>query len=286
MKEEEYLMPYLIAGVIVLVFIVILMTIFGKKKGSDFDGGEKAKTQNQIIRMASKRLAKDPHDPSGLIPMGNVYFLRQLWEKAFPVYKDLSQMAGQTGDIDPFIVNLRAGICCIKLEKYTDAITYLSQSYNINSRSYEVNYHLGFACFKNQLYEKAVPCFKKALVANPESEGVYLLLGQCLYNTHKYRDSLSAQRLFICPDDLVPLGAHALEKAAFCLCILILFGHTDTPELFRLAVCCMLSAESAVFADLHTFRMCLFVFHGVVVALLALRTFQCNSCTHDCYLRL
>lgn len=182
-------MSYLIAGVIVLLFVAGLTVIFGKKKGGT-GSGEKAKSQNQIIRTATKRLSKDPHDPEGLVPLGNVYYSRQLWDKAMTIYKDLAQMAGQTGDIDTFLVNLRAGICCAKLENFNDAISYLSQAYNLNSRHYEVNFYLGYSCFKSQLFDKAVPCFKKALVANPEAEGVYLLLGQCLYNTRKYRDSL------------------------------------------------------------------------------------------------
>ncbi|MBP5251289.1 MAG: tetratricopeptide repeat protein [Treponema sp.] len=183
-------MPYLIAGIIILVFVTLLLTVFGRKKGTGTGNAESAKSQNQIIRAANKRLAKDPHDPAGLIPMSNVYFLRQLWEKALPMYKDLSKMAPDNSSIDPFEVNLRAGICCIRMENFQESLAYLSAAYNIDSHSYEVNFNLGYSCFKLQQYEKAIPCFKKALVSKSDAEGVYILLGQCYYNTHKYRDSL------------------------------------------------------------------------------------------------
>lgn len=183
-------MPYAIAAVIVIAFIAILVVVTGKKS-SNFKGeGEKSKNQAQIIRAANKRLAKDPHDPAGLVPMGNIYFNRQLWDKAYPIYDKLVKMAGETSEIDPFTANLRYGICAVYLDKFNEAIVCLSSAYKINPHSYEVNYFLGLACYKNKQYDRAIPCFKKSLVAKPEAEGVYLLLGQCLYKTNKYRESL------------------------------------------------------------------------------------------------
>ena len=87
-------MPYAIAAVIVIAFIAILVVVTGKKS-SNFKGeGEKSKNQAQIIRAANKRLAKDPHDPAGLVPMGNIYFNRQLWDKAYPIYDKLGAVIG------------------------------------------------------------------------------------------------------------------------------------------------------------------------------------------------
>jgi len=45
-------------------------------------------------------------------------------------------------------------------------------------------------------------------------------------------------------------------------------------------MCCVLVAETAVFLDLHTIRVVLFFFHGVVVPLFAVLTCQGNFCAH------
>ena len=186
---------YVIAAIVVMAVILVLMFFMGKKdrggsvsKGKDSRG--KPKSQTQIIREASKLLAKDPHNPAGLEPMGEVYFESKLWEKAMPVYSDLSRLAAGKPSINAFEAFLRLGICCVNLEKIPEGIQALSTAYNLDSHNFDVNYYLGIACFKSQQYDKAIPCLKKSLVANPEATGVYLVLGQCLYMGHHYRDSL------------------------------------------------------------------------------------------------
>ena len=185
-------MTYLIAGVVVVSLIAVLMLIFGKKGGgSSVSGSGEHKSQAQIIRLANKKLAKDPYDPEGLFPIGDIYFSKQLWDKAFPVYMQLSKLPREKlTEEEYFLVLLRYGICAVHQNKFQEAVMSLSEAYNLNSRNFEVNYYLGRACFKSQQYEKAIPCFKKALIAKSDAEGVYFYLGQALYFTKKYRDSL------------------------------------------------------------------------------------------------
>lgn len=183
--------PYVIAAVIIMSVILILMLIMGRKgDSSGRRGNGKPKSQSQIIREASKRLAKDPHDPQGLIPMGNVYYSSRLWEKALPVYSELSRLASGNTQINAFEAFLRYGVCCVQLDKIPEGIQALNTAYSLNPHDFDVNYTLGLACFKVKQYDKAIPCLKKALVSNPEANGVYLILGQCLYYGHHYRDSL------------------------------------------------------------------------------------------------
>ena len=68
-------MTYLIAGVVVVSLIAVLMLIFGKKGGgSSVSGSGEHKSQAQIIRLANKKLAKDPYDPEGLFPRRHLLF--------------------------------------------------------------------------------------------------------------------------------------------------------------------------------------------------------------------
>lgn len=184
-------MTYLIAAVVVVTLIAVLMLIFGKKSNSNISSGKDHKSQAQILRRANKKLAKDPYDTEGLFSVGEIYFSKQLWDKAFPVYLQLSKLPREKlKEEEQFLVMLRCGICAVYQEKFQDAVFALSEAYKINSRNFEVNYYLGLACFKSQQYEKAIPCFKKALIAKSDAEGVYFYLGQSLYLTKKYRDCL------------------------------------------------------------------------------------------------
>ncbi|MBQ0039186.1 MAG: tetratricopeptide repeat protein [Treponema sp.] len=182
-------MSFLIAAVIMIALCAVLTLFMGKK---DPKKGNGTKNKAQILKEANKRLAKNPHDPLGLIPLGEIYFESQLWDKAYKVYSDLVKLAlaNKDGTIDLYTSFLRQGITALKLEKLPEATQSLVNATKMNSVAYESNYYLGQTMNKLQLWDKAIPLFKKALLANPEATEIYLQLGQCYYNAKKYRDSL------------------------------------------------------------------------------------------------
>lgn len=191
---------FVIAGVAVLAVAAILIMAMGKKpqsgknsKNANAKGkldAKKTKSQAQIMKEAARRLSKNPHDPAGLVPLGDVYFTNSLWDKAITVYNNLIHLSATNTEIDAFTANLRAGICLVQLQKYHEALGSLSMAYKLNSRDYDVNYYLGYTFYMTNVFDKAAPCFKKALMIKPDATGVYLMLGQSLYKSHHFRDSL------------------------------------------------------------------------------------------------
>lgn len=181
----------LVALVIIIAFAAILIG-FSTKKG----GKKKGKTKNraQIIREASRKLAQDPHNPEGLIALGDVYFNEHTWDKAYQIYDTMLNIAPAHREIDVYTAALRQGICALKLNKIQDAFRGLPAAYQINPSSFDVNYHLGLACYANKEYEKAIPCLKKALVANPEAQNVNAPLALSMYNAHHFKESLAFLR--------------------------------------------------------------------------------------------
>lgn len=190
---DSGIFSYLISGVVVIAVVSVLVLFMGRKKNSSSEK-RSSKNQSQIIRDANRKLAKNPHDPAGLIPLGDIYFANKLWDKAYPVYDELSKLSMDNPSIDVLTSWLRLGICAVMLKKNPEGIAALTSAYKIDPHGFEVNYYLGKACFDSEQYEKAIPCFKKAIVARPEAEGVYLLLGQSMYKSHKFRDSLPCFR--------------------------------------------------------------------------------------------
>lgn len=173
-----------------MIALCAVLTLFmGKKEPKKVNG---TKNKAQIIKEANKRLAKNPHDPLGLIPLGEVYFESQLWDKAFTVYSDLVKLAlaNKDGTIDLYNSFLRQGITALKLDKLPEATQSLINATKMNSIAFEPNYYLGQTMSKLEQYDKAIPLFKKALLAKPEASEIYMQLGLCYYKARKYRDSL------------------------------------------------------------------------------------------------
>lgn len=185
-------MSYLIAGVIMIALVAVLTFFMGKNGGgSTKDKKTSNRNKAQIIKEANKKLAKNPHDPAGLIPLGDVYFSSQIWDKAYLIYNDLSKLDSKSGFVNLDECFLRLGISALQLGKNPEAVQALVSAYKINSVSFENNFYLGKAMSNQKLYEKSVPLFKKAILAKPESTGVYFLLAQSLYFAKKYRECLS-----------------------------------------------------------------------------------------------
>lgn len=186
------MMSYLIAGVIMIALVAVLTLFMGKKGGGASEKKRNSNNKNKahIIKEANKKLAKNPHDPAGLIPLGDVYFSSQIWDKAYLIYSDLSKLDSKSGAVNIGECFLRLGISALQLGKNPEAAQALLSAYKVNSISFENNFYLGKALFNQKLYEKSVPLFKKALLAKPEASGVYFLLAQSLYFAKKYRDCL------------------------------------------------------------------------------------------------
>ncbi|MCR5605445.1 MAG: tetratricopeptide repeat protein [Treponema sp.] len=180
-------LPFIIAAIAVFVVIAILLSLSGRKGGS---GGNRQKGRAAIIREASHKLSVNPHNPAGLIPLGELYFTEQLWDKAYPLYDTMFTIAPAHHEIDPLIASLRQGICAIKLNKINEGMKGLLSAYKLAPNNADVNYYLGYAFFKSSVYDKAIPLLKKTLMLNPEAQDVYCILGSSLYHSKHYRDSL------------------------------------------------------------------------------------------------
>ena len=161
---------YLIAGIIVIAIVAVLLVMMGRKPPSvsgDLNGAGKprhTKSQSQIMKEASRRLSRNPDDPAGLIPLGDIYYQNQLWDKAFPIYQNLSRLSAISDKIDKLQVNVRAGEIALKLNANEEAIKFLTLAYAQDSQDVNVNKNLGIAYYNLNQFEKAVPCFKKILL--------------------------------------------------------------------------------------------------------------------------
>ena len=194
-------LPILIAVIVVVGFIALLMVFSGLKGKSG--KGSKQKSRQVIIKEATRKLSQNPHNPDGLIPLANLYFQEQLWEKAYPLYETMLNIAVAHSEINLGQASLRQGICALKIGKNEEAFKGLLQARKINPDSFETNFYLGQAFINNNEVDKAIPLLRKALTINKEVPEIYKYLGIALYQNHNFKESLPylKRALDITPDD-------------------------------------------------------------------------------------
>ncbi len=184
----EMFYPIIIAVFLILVFLLLLMilTSFSKKGKKQ----EKQKGRQVIIREATKKLEADPHNPQGLLKLSDLFYRENNWEKAYPLYQTLVNVAGVHAEIDFSDAALRLGICAIKLGKNQEALKTLLLARQQRPDNFEVNFYLGQALCLNNEFDKATAALKKAIALNHEVAETYPFLAQALYKSKKYREAL------------------------------------------------------------------------------------------------
>lgn len=178
----------IVAIAVIVVFFAILIAVTTRKKSGDKNRHKKGRTQ--IIREATRKLSQNPHNTSGLIELGELYYNERAWDKALAIYETQLSIASAHKEIDLFTASLRQGVCAVKLDKAQDAFRGLNVAAGIKPNDYEVNYYLGLAYYKNNEFERASQNFKRVLMINPEASNINSTLGLSLYKANHYRESL------------------------------------------------------------------------------------------------
>ncbi|HOE09239.1 MAG TPA: tetratricopeptide repeat protein [Treponemataceae bacterium] len=235
----EMFYPIIVAVFLILVFVILLMILSSfNKKGKKT---EKQKGRQVIIREATKKLESDPHNPQGLLQLSDLFYRENNWEKAYPLYQTLVNVAAAHPEIDLSEAALRLGVCSIKLGKNQDALKTLLLARQQRPDNFEVNFYLGQALCLNNEFEKAAAALKKAIALNHEVAETYPFLAQALYKNKKYREALpylkrtldinpeNKEYLFYMADSLNETGS--VDKA------LKVFMHLRPDPVFGVQAC-------------------------------------------------
>lgn len=200
--------------VLIVAFTLLLLSLLSRKPGEKGARREKRKDRGTIIRDATRRLAANPRDPEGLSAMGNIHYQEQDWEKAYPIYEILVDLAPGNPKLDEFECSLRFGVSAIKTNRHQEAIKGFLLARKLKTNHFEVNYNLGYICYLQKDYEKAIPFLRQALVTDSENVLAQRYMGFSLHRTHRYRDALAYLKKAI---DLQPDDKESLYAMAECL---------------------------------------------------------------------
>lgn len=224
-------LPIILAVVVILGFVALLLLLPKKSSGSSgsSDGAPKQKNRAAIIRDATKKLAHNPQNIQALTPLADLYYQEHLWDKAYPLYETLAGLASRHAEIDLGTVNLRLGVCLVKLNKPQEAIQMLITGLKLQPDNFEGNLNLGQALFKTGDFDKAIPMLKKALQVNPEARGVYQPIGMACYKAHRFKEAAQYLRRSLDenPEDKEALFslADSMSECGFADKALKVFSH-------------------------------------------------------------
>ena len=109
------MLPVVIAVISCLAVIAVLSIVGGRKSSGGGSGeskgrrprGSSQKNRAQIIRDCTKKLSHDPYNTQALLPLADLYFSENLWDKAITLYNTLVDLAATHPDVDPALVCLR-----------------------------------------------------------------------------------------------------------------------------------------------------------------------------------
>lgn len=221
------LLSVVIAVIAILLFTSILLVFSGRKSGSS--SGPKTKNRASIIRDCTKKLAHNPQNVQALTPLADLYYSEHLWDKALPLFETLNGLSSRHTEIDLGTVNLKQGVCLVKLQKPQEAVPFLLTALKIKPDSYEANFYLGQALYKNGEFDKSIPLLKKALQLNPETQGIYQPIGMACYKGHKFKEAVQYLRRALDenPEDKESLFsmADAMQECGFADKALKIFMH-------------------------------------------------------------
>ena len=204
----DFLIPVLAAVLGLVVIIFLFMVILGRSGG----GREKhSKGRDAIIKSATKRLESNPKDPGALEDLGDLYYREENWEQAYRAYGTLAEM-GHGGQSE-FEINLRWGMCALKLGFNDEAYKGLFKARSINSNNFEASYNLGVLEFQRKNYEKAIQALNQARIQDPDNAPVLRTLGHAYFRMKKNKEAMTYIRKAI---DLAPDDKESLYPLAEC----------------------------------------------------------------------
>jgi len=204
----NFMIPVLAAVVGIIIIIFLIMMFLGRSRG----GGEKrSKNRDAVIKNAHKRLEQNPHDPTALQELGNLYYQEENWNDAYKTFGSLAELGSQGPN--EFEAYLRCGMSALKLGLTEEAIRNFYSARTLNSNNFEVNYNLGVLEFQKKNYEKAIQMLNQARTQDPDHTPTLRTLGHAYFRVKKNKEAMTFIRKAI---DLAPDDKESLYTLAEC----------------------------------------------------------------------
>jgi tetratricopeptide (TPR) repeat protein len=248
-----FLIPVLIVMVLIVgVSAVVWFASTQTNRGGFKRGIKKSKSKEDAIRIANKRIAKNPKDAGALNFLGSVYFESEDWANAHLIYEKLAEIPPTNNEFDQVEVNVRAGCAALHLNNLEAAYKYLVVAKALAPTNQEANYQLGNLEFQRGNYEKAAQMIQQALSQNPDHAPALRTLGHALFRLKRIKEAMGYIRKAI---EFAPGDKESLFTLAECYAesgqkdqALRIYSHLRPDEHWGAQACL---ASGLIHADSH-----------------------------------
>ncbi|WP_028972533.1 tetratricopeptide repeat protein [Spirochaeta cellobiosiphila] len=199
------ILPFLVIGSLVLLIILFFFIKVLNLSGKDGSGtkNKKRKDRNAVLREANRKLSINPKDTGALSALADIYYTDGDIEKAYKAYGALLNLVAMNPDLDEYTINLRYGLCAMKMKNFDEAYKNLAIARTMKQDVFEINNNLGIIEFQRKNYEKAAALLRQAVAEKSDLPETSKYLGHSLYKMKKFKESSTMLRkaLDLEPDD-------------------------------------------------------------------------------------
>ncbi len=183
----NFIVPIIIAAAVVIAAFIVFFTTASKNPKTQ--GAKNRKSRQALIKEAQKKLKQDQRNPRGLLPLAELYFEENEWEKALDLFNTLIEVAPLNPEVDITNASYKAGVCALKTKRVEAAFKNLLIARSKMPDNFEINFYLGQVYLSDNQAEKAIPFFNKALALNRENALVHEYLGLALHQQQAYKQA-------------------------------------------------------------------------------------------------
>jgi len=197
MKEQhnELMLPasiFIIPGIVVVVFTLLIFVLSGRKNKADNDKNRKnyrKKDKKTQLREANRRLAQNPKDAEALYIVAENHLEEGEYEKAMRSFEILIDLCATDKELDEFLFTLKHAIAALHADHLKEAYKSFKLARTMNDDVFEINYNLGFLEYRAKNYEKAQARLQQAMDQQPEHFQTLKYLGLTRIKLKKYREA-------------------------------------------------------------------------------------------------
>ncbi len=175
----------------VLAFLYVIRkgnTGVNQNKGK----GVRVKDRAAVIRIADRRLGKNPKDAGALLSLAELHYVEGDYESSFKYYTKLIELCATVPDLDEFEITLRHAICALKMKNFKEAYQSFMIAKSFKREHFELDHNLGYLEMLRKNYQRAEVLLQSAKKLNPESLQTYKYLGISSYRLGKYGEAVHA----------------------------------------------------------------------------------------------
>jgi len=175
---------------------------------------KRSKDRNSLVRQATRRLSRDPHDQTALQELGDVYFQEKNWRETYKIFARLQEAGGGERD-RAFDNNLRRGLSALRTGHAGEAYQALQAAYAIKQDDFDLCYNLGIMEFQRENFPRAVQILSQARRIKPDHPPTLRALGNACFRIKKHHEAMTFIKRAL---ELVPGDKESLYILGDCYC--------------------------------------------------------------------